>query len=157
MRLRGLQIIALTAFAAGCPDEGEPVDEPSFPEDYAASYTEVRNCRGSGDHDLHNIRILVDAAGLAAYQDRMEPFPEGSIVLKEEYEFSDADCEGDIVRWTVMTRLVEGTAPETLDWAWEDVDADRVVVSRDLDRCIGCHTGCGTEAMGGYLGTCAVP
>lgn len=129
--------------------------EPSFPAGYAASYSEVRDCRNSGDHELNRIRVLVDADALAAYRDRSADFPVGSVVLKEEHGFADADCTDAPVRWTVMTRLAAGSSPETLDWHWQDVDAARRVTSENDSRCIGCHTGCGVPPEG-YLGTCTV-
>jgi hypothetical protein len=144
---------------AGCPgddDGGDEGPEPEFPADYAGSYVEVRDCRGSGDHDLNNIRILASPSALTPYQERMEPFPEGAVVLKEEYEFGDMSCEGPIKQWTVMTRLAEGSSPDTLDWAWQRVDAGRKVVGEDVPACIGCHTGCGVPPDG-YEGTCAIP
>jgi hypothetical protein len=155
---RGAPVLALV-LAIGCPgdDTGpDPGPEPVFPADYEAHYTEVRDCRGSGDHDLHNIRVLTDAAALAPYRDRTEPFPAGSVVLKVEYDFGDLACEADPVRWTVMQRLPAGTSPDTLDWLWQDVDAERRVVSEDRAGCIGCHAGCGVEPDG-YAGTCAMP
>lgn len=154
--------LAAALFAvAGCQgDDGGDDDTagalPSFPADYAASYVEVRNCRGSGDHDLNNIRILAGPTAVTAYQGRMEPFPVGAVVLKEEYDFADLTCEGPIQQWTVMERLADGSAPEMLDWAWQRVDADRVVVEVDPPRCIGCHQGCGAGPEG-YEWTCAVP
>jgi hypothetical protein len=154
---RALPLLAL--LVAACPDGGDEGDaglEPEFPADYAASYVEVRNCRGSGDHDLNNIRILADPAALGPYQSRSEPFPVGAVVLKEEYDFGDLACEGPIKQWTVMRRLAAGSAPENLDWAWQRVDVKRKVFDVDAPRCVGCHTGCGV-APDGYEGTCAVP
>ena len=148
--------------AGACPSGDDGTDgtdggaAPDFPEDYAASYTEVRNCRGSGDHDLHNIRILVDPSGRQAYEGRAEPFPEGAVVLKEEHDFGDTACSGEILQWTVMRKLAAGSSPDTLDWAWQTVDADRTVVDEDLPRCIGCHQSCGV-APDGWDGTCAIP
>ncbi|MCX4241357.1 cytochrome P460 family protein [Paraliomyxa miuraensis] len=143
---------------SACPgddgDDGGPA--PLFPEDYDASYVEVRNCRGSGDHDLHNIRILVDPSGLAAYEGRAEPFPEGSVVMKEEYDFGDVSCSGEIVQWTVMRKLAEGSGEPTLGWQWQELDLDRRVVEEDGQRCIACHTGCGVPPDG-YDGTCSIP
>jgi Cytochrome P460 len=144
---------------SGCPsddgdDEGGP--EPDFPADYAGSYVEVRNCRGSGDHDLNNIRILASPSALAPYQDRVEPFPVDAVVLKEEYDFGDITCEGPIKQWTVMRRLPDGSSTDTLDWAWQRVDLQREVVDEDASRCIGCHQGCGM-APDGYDWTCAMP
>jgi len=152
-------VLGLAGLCAGaCPgaDDGGDEAEPAFPEDYRERYVEVRNCRGSGDHDLHNIRILVDPAGLEAYEGRAVPFPEGTVVLKEEYDFGDTACEGELLQWTTMRKLVEGSSPETLGWAWATVDAERRVVDEDEPRCIGCHTGCGVPPDG-YDATCAIP
>ena len=171
MRIRPrLAILALASLVAvGCPagdDAGADTEasgsdtgldvEPFFPADYDASYAEVRNCRGSGDHDLNNIRILADPAAFVPYDGRMQPFPEGAVVLKEEYDFGDVTCEGPIKQWTVMKKLAEGTSEETLGWAWQRVDAERMVNAEDLPQCIGCHTSCGVEPDG-YDWTCALP
>jgi hypothetical protein len=151
--------LSLIGLVTGCPDD-EPIDpptpDPAFPPDYASSYTEVRDCRQSGDHDLNVVRILADPAALAPYRDRDQPFAAGAVVLKEEYDFGDTSCTGDIKQWTVMVRLDEGSAPDTLDWKWQQVDAARNVVGEDTPRCYGCHTGC-TPATDGYEHTCAVP
>jgi hypothetical protein len=149
--------LALLAMS-GCPADDVVDDgvEPDFPADYDNSYVEVRNCRGSGDHDLNNIRILASPSALAPYQDRLEPFPVDAVVLKEEYDFGDITCEGPIKQWTVMTRLPADSSPDTLDWAWQRVDLSRKVVEEDAARCIGCHQSCGL-APDGYEGTCAMP
>ena len=157
MNARDLWAAVVMVVVSGCPGDDDPgIDaEPVFPADYAASYVEVRNCRGSGDHDLNNIRILADAAARAPYEDRATPFPEGAVVLKEEYDFGDPTCEGPLKQWTVMQKLESGSSPDTLDWAWQRVDEDRIVVEEDPPRCIGCHTSC--VAPDGYDGTCAMP
>jgi hypothetical protein len=149
--------LALLALS-GCPaDDGEDEGpEPDFPADYVDSYVEVRNCRGSGDHDLNNIRILASPSALEPYQGRALPFPDEAVVLKEEYDFGDLTCEGPIKQWTVMRRLPAGSSPDTLDWAWQRVDLSRKVLDEDADRCINCHSGCGL-APDGYEGTCAMP
>jgi hypothetical protein len=145
---------------AACPGDGGDDDdagpEPLFPADYAADYVEVRDCRGSGDHDLNNIRILAGPSALKPYQERLEPFPVDAVVLKEEYDFGDLSCEGPVKQWTVMRRLATGSSPATLDWTWQQVDDQRRVVDQDVPRCIGCHTSCGV-GPDGYEGTCAIP
>jgi hypothetical protein len=148
--------LALLLLAGGCPADDVPEPEPDFPADYVDSYVEVRNCRGSADHDLNNIRILASPSALEPYQNRMEPFPVDAVVLKEEYEFDDPMCEGPIKQWTVMRKLAEGSAPDTLDWAWQTVDLQRNVVDEDDDGCFNCHSGCGNPPDG-YEGTCAIP
>lgn len=141
-------------------DEGTTTGaEPFFPEDYESSYTEVRDCRGSGDHDLNNIRVFADATALAPYQNHMDPFPEGAVLIKAEYDFGDIACEGDPIQWTAMRRLVEGSSPETLDWSWQQVDFDRTVIEEDSASCISCHTACGVDPPPDYLyeSTCTQP
>lgn len=142
---------ALALLVAACHDE-LPAE---FPADYATSYTEVRACRASSDHDLHHIRVLADPAALGPYQSRAQAFPPGAVVLKEEFDFSDLACSGPIVEWTVMMKLAT-PMPDTLGWRWQHVDPDRHVVTQDEERCIGCHTACGVPPDG-YDGTCAMP
>ena len=149
----------LCLVTSGCAGDDVGDDsgvEPDFPADYADDYVEVRNCRGSGDHDLNNIRILAGPSAITPYNGRSEPFPPGAIVLKEEFDFGDLACEGPIKQWTVMRRLEDGSAPDTLDWSWQRVDAERKVVDVDAARCINCHSGCGIEPDG-YEWTCAMP
>lgn len=149
----GLVLVAL----GGCPgDDTMGHALPLLPEDYAATYTEVRDCRQSGDHDLHVVRVLADPVALAAYADRTEPFPPGAIVVKEEYGFGDTDCTGSIEQWTVMEKLEVGADPENLDWLWQTIDTDRTVKNENEARCAGCHTSCGVPPDG-YDGTCTVP
>ena len=152
--------LALALALTGCSgDDGETdtgLGDPFFPEGYQASYTEVRDCRGSGDHNLNKIRILASPEALGPYQDRDAPFPEGAVVLKEEHDFGDMSCSGPILRWTVMRKLAAGSAPDTLDWEWQDVDDARVVIEADGAGCVNCHTGCGV-APEGHDGTCSIP
>jgi hypothetical protein len=148
---RSLPLIASLALL-GC-DGG---DDLPFDKDYAATYTEVRDCRPSGDHNLNNIRVFADPQALASYRERMVSFPVGSVVLKDEFDFADTECAGTPVRWTVMVRLAEGSSPNTLDWTWYDYDGEMNLLSNNMPACIGCHTGCGNPPDG-YQGTCAVP
>src|SRR6185503_4785542 len=143
-------LVVLLAVSA-CGEE--PTVEPLFPASYATSYTEVRNCRQSTEHDLHRIRVLTDAAATEPYQMRTAPFPAGAIVVKEEYDFGDPNCTGEIVEWTVMQKTATA---ERLGWRWQRVTADRAVETENDERCITCHTGCG-EPPGGYAGTCTNP
>lgn len=152
----GLAMLLACSDGDGDGNGGEvPGVEPLFPSNYADSYTEVRDCRESGDHDLNTVRILADPDALMPYQERTEPFPEGAVVLKEEYEFGGS-CDGEIKQWTVMQKLAEASSPETLDWSWQRVDPERNVLDENGSRCTGCHQGCGV-APDGYDGTCAIP
>lgn len=149
----GCLVLALATAACG-GDEAMP--DPDFPADYARTYTEVRDCRASTEHDFANIRVLADPLAEAPYRDRTTPFPEGAILLKEEHDMADEACTGDVLSWAVVTRLAPGSSPETLDWRWQKVGAGRRVLSEDEPRCVSCHTDCGVPPDG-YGGTCAVP
>jgi hypothetical protein len=159
-RFAWLLAASAALWLAACGDDESTTSSggppPLFPANYAASYTEVRDCRNSGDHDLNVIRVLADPAALDAYQNRDAPLPVGAILLKEEYEFGDESCSGPLVQWTVMQRLEAGSSPDALDWHWQRVDAERNVVGVDTPKCYGCHSGCTPEA-GGYENTCTVP
>jgi hypothetical protein len=137
-------------------DGGETGDPPVFPEDYAATYQQVRNCRASLDHDIHKIRVVVSPDAMAAYTGRTAPFPAGAIVLKEEYATSDTTCAGPVVQWTVMQKLPAGSSPASLDWTWQEIGANGRTTDKDIRRCIGCHTSCGKPPEG-HDGTCTVP
>jgi hypothetical protein len=146
---------ALSAAAACSGGEGEGGPVPAFPADYAASYVEVRDCRSSSDHELNRVRVLADPAAAAVYQSRSGDFAEGAVVLKEEHDFADVDCTGDVERWTVMVRRAPADASELLGWRWQDLDAARRVKSEDAPSCSGCHTSCG-QPPDGFQGTCTV-
>jgi len=156
---RACLLASLCALAAACSaDEPTPSvgPEPLFPADYAQSYTLVRDCRLSVEHDLTRIRVLASPSALATYQSRTGEFAEGALLLKEEYEYAQEDCSGPIQGWTLMQKLSAGSSPETLDYHWQKVNTQRQVTSDDEARCISCHTGCGSSKEG-YLNTCAIP
>jgi hypothetical protein len=144
-------------FLGGCP--GDPVTpEVVFPEDYAATYLEVRNCRRSIDHDVNFVRVLADPAAYEPYMGRTAEFPVGAVVLKVEY-VEEADClaDADIERWSVMRKEEPGFGgDEYVDWYFQRVNVRREVISDNEERCTRCHSECGV-LPDGYDGTCAIP
>lgn len=148
---------ALLLVAAACSDDSTMPDaEVSLvPADYSA-FQEVRNCRASADHLLMRIRILTDPSVTDAYLNLTGPFPEGSIILKEERDPADTTCSGPIESWTIMVKQPAGTAPKTLDYRWQRVRAsDNMVITEDEGRCASCHVNCVAPEHVGY--TCADP
>lgn len=142
----------LAGLLAACGDEAEPA---LFPEDYAATYQEVRDCRFSLEHDLTRMRVLAAPDAMAVYQARNAPFAAGAVVLKPQYDSTDMTCS-EILYFTVMQKLEPGSSPDTLDWAWQKVDPEGKPMEADLQRCIACHTGCGKPPEG-HDGVCAEP
>jgi hypothetical protein len=145
----GLLSLALIA----CSDDGSSGEPPVFPETYAATYQEVRNCRYSLDHDLRRIRVLSSPEALAAYTGRVEPFPVGAIVLKVEYDADDTACAMSPIGFTAMQKLADGTDTALLDWKWQELDGDRKVIANPGTGCAQCHKTCGKPPEG-YGGTC---
>jgi hypothetical protein len=125
------------------------------PAEYLSSFVEVRDCRRGGDHDFEFVRVLADPIALEPYMTRGESIPEGGFLLKEQYDPADETCSGDLIEWTLMKRLPMGSAPESLDYAWQRVYASGEV-DNDVQGCINCHTRCGI-LPDGFDGTCAVP
>ena len=137
----------------GC--SSEPLGEPAwFPPDYAATYQEMRGCRLSLEHSSY-MRILVSPDAVAAFE-RTAPFSEGAIVLKEQHPQGDVTCGTSIEAYTVMRKLSVGASPDTLDWEWQDVGANRHERDADTTSCVACHDICGKAPMG-YDGTCSEP
>jgi hypothetical protein len=153
MRLSSCVVAA--ALLAACGEPAPPSPVAAFPADYAASYQELRSCRKSADHELSFVRVLADESALGPYRDRASPFPDGAIVLKEQYDPGDATCSGTIAQWTVMRK--NASATERLTWDWQRVAADRSVVEADTASCYGCHASCTGAEQAGYDFTCADP
>ncbi|HVJ16981.1 MAG TPA: cytochrome P460 family protein [Polyangiaceae bacterium] len=151
--MRFAVVVVLAACSASDPPT--PEDSPLFSADYAASFVEVRGCRKSADHELEFIRVLADPAALGPYTNRASAFPDGAVVLKEQYDPSDDTCSGTIEQWTVMTK--NQRASERLGWDWQRVDADRRVVEANTSSCSGCHQGCTGAPSTGYDFTCTDP
>lgn len=144
--------LAFVALVTGCPTPEPPVD-PIFPENYASEWTMVRDCRRSIEHDLSFVQVWADPVAAAAYTSREGTFPNGSLIVKEE--FDDPGCT-DLSGWTVMRREAD-FAPAAGDWRWQEVAADRTVVDDgSIFRCFSCHEDCG-EPPDGFDWTCAVP
>jgi len=88
--------------------------------------------------------------------DRASTFPDGAIVIKEEYDIADSACADDIVQWTVMVK--DAAAEELNGWRWQRVNPEREVVESDTARCFGCHEACdGVAPNIGYDYTCTEP
>lgn len=152
--MRPIQLfIVSSVVAAACGDDGGPAS--LLPANYETTFTEVRNCRRSGDHDFMFIRILADAAAAGPYMMRQGPIPDGAMLVKEQYDASDMTCSGPILQWTLMQRLPAGTDPAALDYKWQTVHANGIV-DEDTGRCVTCHADCGVPPDG-FESTCALP
>lgn len=130
--------------ALGCGDDKTtdppPAATPYFPSDYLATYSLVRDCRFSVEHDGFFIAVHCNPSAAPAYQSGVYPFVEGTVIVKTLY--NNDDCTG-VAGYAVMKKGAPGSAPSTGDWSWQDVGADRSVLQEgSIQACISCHTGC---------------
>jgi len=125
----------------GPPDAGRDAGlQPVFPTDVERTYTELRGCRESHEHELHFIRVLVSPSALEPYQALSPdtPYPVGATLVKLEYD--DEDC-AELVLYTAYRKLVKNANPAGGDWLWQRVSPEREVLDHGAPwRCINCHT-----------------
>ena len=130
-------------FLLACGDkstESSSAGEPFFPRDFSATYIQVRDCRFSIAHDGHNILVYASPGQADAYLNGVYPFAPGTVFVKVLH--NDPSCE-DLAGYVAMRKGEAGTAPDSDDWEWQEVDASRKVLgSGPLPSCIGCHKGC---------------
>jgi hypothetical protein len=148
-------LVALAGAACSSPSTPPAGDGVAFPAGYAASYELVRDCRKSGDHSLDFVRVLASPAALGPYTDRVTAFPDGAVVVKEQYDVSDTTCAGPIVEWTAMQK--HAAATDRLGWDWQRVSVSRTIVESNSTRCYGCHADCAGPPGTGYDYTCTDP
>ena len=108
--------------------------------DYAAA-TDCRpafDATTPGPHDDKAIHVYTNADGFAPMWDPYQPFPVGSLIVKEKLAPA-TPTEPEL--FTGMLKRAEGFAPEVGDWEFFTVDgtAENVTARGKLESCIGCH------------------
>lgn len=142
MTWRLVAAIALIGATAGCGgDTTDPGStEAAFPADYLASFTQVRDCRFSVEHDGVFITVHANDVANDAYVNGVYPLPEGSMLVKTLYD--DPECS-QLAGYAVMVKMQDGYESGAGDWYWESVDAGRSVEQGGrLQSCLSCHVGC---------------
>jgi len=117
-----------------------PGPQPVFPADLERTYTELRGCRESHEHELHFIRVLVSPSAIEPYQALSPdlPYPEGATLVKLEY---DDDACSELVLYTAYRKLAPNANLAGGDWLWQRVGPERDVIEEGAPwRCINCHT-----------------
>jgi hypothetical protein len=135
-------VIAVGAASCGGDDGGPQnlsLGDPFFPADFLQTYTMVRNCRTSVEHDLFMAQVYINPEAAAAYMNGTYPFPQGTVCVKPLY--TDANCT-TIHEYAAMRKGAPGTTPAGGDWEWQTVGADGKVRQTDAGRCLGCHEDC---------------
>ena len=145
MKLAGCGALLLT-LVWGCgpssPDLGPPlVDETTIDE-----LELLFPCRHSHEHELRHVEIWADPAAAQQYRDCLfdrqncdEPFFEGALFFKREFEYRDCKDE-DLVSYTVNLKLAPNERPDGGDWQWQRLDPQFNVVEDGAPAyCVNCH------------------
>jgi sugar lactone lactonase YvrE len=112
---------------------------PIFPANYRASFSMVRSCRFSASHGGVNVRVFANDVAAQPYLDNANPLPEGSIVVKEEFNGVDCSDDNSLIGWRAMRKEAPGFDSVDGDWHWQKVSSQRVVIFDTKDTCISCH------------------
>lgn len=134
-----LGMIVLTLGCPG-PTTPPPAADVIFPANYREAFTLVRDCRNSIEHGS-TIRVWVNDVGAEGYLADASPLPEGTIVVKEEFDGGVCDNDADLSFWSAMRKEPAGFDPGANDWRFQEVSGpSRRITLDDNATCIGCHT-----------------
>ena len=131
-------IVGLYALAPGCGGEHGAY----FPENYKDSYKLIHGCAPTEEHSSPFFMAYINSEAYDAWA-AFEVLPEGSTLVKVQYKNSNCTV---LDVYTVMRKGPPGTAPDSMDWEWQNADEyGQVVESGQVNYCITCHSGCETE------------
>jgi hypothetical protein len=134
MRLTLLALVVLCT----CAEVDSPNPKMALPADYRTAYVQVRQCQNSIEHNLMDVVVRVRSDQVALYETGPYPFPQGSVVVKEEYR-AQGGCT-DLVGYTVMRKESAGYFPEGGDWQWFSLDSYGTVLKDGRQpACSHCH------------------
>ena len=146
MRARCLTLAVAVSALGACAKIDSPNDEQVLPNDYRTAFVQVRGCRTSIDHDLANVVVRVRPELTTVYESGPYPFPQGALVVKEQY--SDSQCQS-LTGYTVVRKEAAGYFPAGHDWQWFTLDNYGTVMQKGkIARCAACHAMCGAKRDG---------
>lgn len=132
-------LVACSGDDGGSGPPPTPV-EPYFPDNFRATYVEVRDCRLTlehADNGAVNVQVFASPECATQYQAGTYPMPQGAVLVKPMW--SDGGCS-QLVGYVVMRKGPPGTAPNFGDWEWQEVNAAGEVLSTGVQSaCLTCH------------------
>jgi hypothetical protein len=131
----GLLFVAVLLSA--CAEVDSPLAKVVIPADYRTAFVPVRRCGPGNEHGLISVVVRVRAEQAALYDTGPFPYPQGSLVVKEEYR--DSQCT-DLMGYTAMRKEAAGYFPSAGDWQWFSLDPYGVVLKDGKqESCSHCH------------------
>ncbi len=134
-----------------------------FPDTFADTYTRVATCRPSTHPKAAYVETWLSPNGaerwaewkaaIAAGATTVEPFAEGTVLVKAQY--FDSDCD-DLDNYTAMKKLAVGALPESDDWHWQVVGAEGATTECcENKNCWNCHASLCPDSL--YPFVCTQP
>jgi hypothetical protein len=139
MRAAALVLVAALSLAA-CAQVDSPIPEQVLPNDYRTAFVTASDCFSSVEHNFKHVMVRVRMEQKPLYQQAASSFPQGSLVVKEE--FDDDDCKSR-AGYTVMRKGQTSSPPLVTDWQWYRLDGDGTVTTKNDKTCLDCHAVCG--------------
>jgi hypothetical protein len=138
--MRPALLLALVVVGSACAEVDNPNPQMVLPGDYRTAFVQVRTCRNSVEHGLVNVVVRVRAEQKDLYEAGPYPFPQGSLVVKEEYR--DSGCT-DLTGYTIMRKEAGGYFAEGGDWQWFTLDPlGTTLKDGKAPTCSHCHAAC---------------
>ena len=149
-----LRLIALAVVLGACDEtpEGPPPPPPLVTRALMDSdaLVEIVSCRQSHEHELNHVRTVANPAAAeqfrrcvldphAADEPCAEPFPEGSLFVKYEYELPGCLPE-DFKGISANLKLAPDSFPAGRDWQWQKLSSRFAVEENGAPAvCLICH------------------
>jgi hypothetical protein len=139
-------LLLVTAVISACAEIDSPSPKMVLPPDYRTAFAPVLHCGTANEHLLGNkavVRMHADLAG--RFENGPYPYPEGTLIVKEEYPVYDDLC-ANLTGYTVMRKEASGYSPTGGDWQWFSLDSLGTVLKEGKQpTCVSCHDKCNRE------------
>lgn len=137
------RLLLVAVVLSACAEVDDPNPKMVLPGDYRTAFVPVLRCDQGAEHGPINIVVRVRSELAAQYDNGPYPFPEGTLIVKEEYR--DQEC-ADLMGYTAMRKEQSGYFPESGDWQWFSLDPYGVVLKDGKQpTCTKCHADCNAK------------
>jgi hypothetical protein len=136
------------AMAEGYAKQGDEIGS-SF-RTWAATATRPAVAGPHGNRLLHTYANDVAAEQYLKFEEEGVKMPVGSILAKESISISKKKKQARVGPLFLMTKMEEGSIPETADWLYAGIQPNGKVMKVKQSFCHDCHSSYADQDMLGY-------